>query len=63
MMNELILAVLLVIVVVVLYRTRVALMKATFLLESIEQHTRFTDQSMFRIEGKLLGDEVTDDEQ
>ena len=61
-MNELILAVLLVIVVVVLYRTRVALRKAIFLLESIEQHTRFTDQSMFCIEGKLLGDEVNDNE-
>ena len=61
-MMELILTTLLVTVVVVLYRTRVALRKAIFLLESIEQHTRFTDQSMFRIEGKLLGDEVTGDE-
>ncbi|QFG46732.1 hypothetical protein LH506_04405 [Lapidilactobacillus dextrinicus] len=61
-MMELILATLLVTVVVVLYRTRVALRKAIFLLESIEQHTRFTDQSMFHIEEKLLGDEVNDNE-
>ena len=61
-MMELILATLLVTVVVVLYRTRVALRKAIFLLESIEQHTRFTDQSMFRIEEKIIGDEA-DDEQ
>lgn len=61
-MMELILATLLVTVVVVLYRTRVALRKAIFLLESIEQHTRFTDQSMFHIEEKLLGDEVNGNE-
>lgn len=61
-MMELILAILLVTVVVVLYRTRVVLDKAIFLLESIEQHTRFTDQSMFRIEDKIIGDEVNDNE-
>lgn len=61
-MMELILATLLVTVVVVLYRTRVALRKAIFLLESIEQHTRFTDQSMFRVEEKIIGDEADDDD-
>lgn len=61
-MMELILATLLVTVVGVLYRTRVVLDKVTVLLESIEQHTRFTDQSMFRIEGKIIGDEADDNE-